>query len=166
MNRRLDECKMVKVEIDEARHRFYSDLIHRHCADCSECARYLEQTDRLIQLVSGYRVTTPADFDHRLFKRVAELKENRHWLDKFIAFGTGLRLAGGAVAASLLVFGVYSASIYSRLPLEKPSPVAVELKLPTVAVVEGKPVVEEIVQPPSEVVVSVEKGHTRGSRVT
>lgn len=159
MNRRLDECKMVQTEIDEARHRFYSDLIYSHCAHCSECARYMEQTDRLIQLVSGYKISTPMDFDRRLFERVAELKGRKNWLENFMTLSAGLRLTAGAMAAALVVFAVYSEGLHSRLIPKKPSPVAVEVKPPIVKIpVEENPTVEAVavaVPQPSETVVPV-----------
>lgn len=153
MNRHLDECKAVRSEIDEARHPLYPDLVHRHCARCGECARYLEQTSRLIQLVSGYKVATPADFDRKLFNRVAELKGRRHWIDGFMTLSAGLRLATGAMATALVVFAVYSTSTRNWLSEETPSPVAVEAKLSVEKKVEQPEMaVTASLQPPPEVV--------------
>ncbi len=152
MNRHLDECRAVQSEIDEARYPLYPDMVHRHCAGCSECARYLDQTSRLIQLVSDYKVATPSDFNRKLFNRVAELKGRRRWLDGFMTLSAGLRLAGGAMATALVVFAFYSTGMHNWLSEETSSPVALEVKLPVVEKVEkpAEVTVTASLQPPSE----------------
>lgn len=66
-------CKDTQTAIDSASRRNPIDqLAFAHVAGCSDCSRYMDQSNSLLALLSAQpRVEAPADFDFRLRARIA-----------------------------------------------------------------------------------------------
>lgn len=108
------DCRIVRREIeDTATGELLSAPARAHLSDCSICATFGNEQDKLKEMVASLgTIEAPADFDFRLRARLATSGASRR--DLWSGGGFGIRSVAFASLALLLGFIVVLVSLRSR----------------------------------------------------
>lgn len=108
------DCRNVRREIeDTATGELLSAPARAHVSDCSICATFGNEQDKLKEMVASLgTIEAPADFDFRLRARLATSRASRR--DPWSGGGFGIRSVAFASLVLLLGFIVVLVSLRSR----------------------------------------------------
>lgn len=106
-------CKDTQTAIDSAsRRNQIGQSATAHVADCSDCSRYMDQSNALLALLGAQpRVEAPADFDFRLRARIARAESQPSVgpvavLTNFFGLSFSIKQAAASLAALAVMAAV------------------------------------------------------------
>ena len=132
-------CKDTQTAIDSASRRNpISQPAAAHVAGCSDCSRYMDQSNALLALLGAQpRVEAPADFDFRLRARIARAESQSSVgpvavLTNFFGMSFSIKQAAASLAA-LAVMAAVTTFYFTNgnQPMSNPGSLIAEANKPT-----------------------------------